>query len=108
MIKVNKVLIGIVLVALVFLYLVADLKKRTDVQFKEVIAHIERQNDSLLKSVEQDKKEIEKFNQRVDSLEQLKNKVIVRYKYKENEIDKSSSAHLVNEFKDIFASSGIK
>jgi hypothetical protein len=105
---VNKILAVLIGVMLVFIYLIADLKKRNDVNFKEAIAHIERQNDSLLKSVEQDKKEIEKFNRRVDSLEEVKNKIIVKYKFKENEIDKSSSAHLVNEFKDIFASSGIK
>jgi hypothetical protein len=93
---------------LIFIYLIADFKKRSDVNFKEAIANIERQNDSLLKSVEQDKKEIYKFNKRIDSLEEVKNKIIVKYKFKENEIDKSSSAHLVNEFKDIFASSGIK
>ena len=103
--KVTLILIGLMLI---FIYLIADFKKRSDANFKEAIAHIERQNDSLLKSVEQDKKEIEKFNRRVDSLEEVKNKIIVKYKYKENEIDKSSSAHLVNEFKDIFASSGIK
>lgn len=104
----NKILAILIAVMFVFIYLIADLKKQSDVNFKEAIAHIERQNDSLLKSVEQDKKEIEKFNRRVDSLEEVKNKIIVKYKFKENEIDKSSSAHLVNEFKDIFASSGIK
>ena len=103
--KISWILIGLMLI---FIYLIADFKKQSDVNFKEAIAHIERQNDSLLKSVEQHKKEIEKFNKRVDSLEEVKNKIIVKYKFKENEIDKSSSAHLVNEFKDIFASSGIK
>lgn len=103
--KISWILIGLMFI---FIYLIADLKKRSDVNFKEAIAHIERQNDSLLKSVEQDKKEIEKFNRRVDSLEEVKNKIIVKYKFKENEIDKSSSAHLVNEFKDIFAGCGIK
>jgi predicted RNase H-like nuclease (RuvC/YqgF family) len=105
---VNKILAILIAVMFVFIYLIADLKKRSDVNFKEAIAHIERQNDSLLKSIEQDKKEIEKFNRRVDSLEEVKNKIIVKYKFKENEIDKSSSAHLVNEFKDIFAGCGIK
>ena len=103
--KISWILIGLMLI---FIYLIADFKKRSDVNFKEAIANIERQNDSLLKSVEQDKKEIYKFNKRIDSLEEVKNKIIVKYKFKENEIDKSSSAHLVNEFKDIFASSGIK
>lgn len=103
--KISWILIGLMLI---FIYLIADFKNRSDVNFKEAIAHIERQNDSLLKSVEQDKKEIYKFNKRIDSLEELKNKVIIKYKFKENEIDKSSSAHLVNEFKDIFTSSGIK
>ena len=104
--KISSILIVVVVLS-ILIYLSYH-KKKEQIDYDSLIKKIELKNDSLLKQIELDKIEIGKIEKRFDSLEQVKNKIIVKYKEKENEIDKGSSAYLVNEFKDIFASGGIK
>lgn len=104
----NKIYPFIFLAGAIFVYFYFEKQSTQQKNFNEIVERIERQNDSLLKSIELDKEQIIKYNAKVDSLEKVKNKVIVKYKEKENEIDKGSSAYLVSEFESIFASSGIE
>jgi len=65
-------------------------------------------NELLLFDVTALKDSIKINQQQIDSLSKEKNKIVIKYKTKINEIDKFNSVQLVNEFDSIFSSANIK
>lgn len=99
----------IIIVLLIYIYI--NRKEKVDYDFDSMNKKIEllqKSNDSLINDVALKKKEIEKINQSIDSLESLKTQTITKYKYINNEIDKANFTELVSKFDSIFTNSGIK
>ena len=65
-------------------------------------------NDSLLSEIKYHNLEIERYKQEISYLGNKKEKIIIKYKTKVDEIEKLSNNSLVNEFDSIFAKFNIK
>lgn len=65
-------------------------------------------NEYLMFDVISLKDSIKQNEQQIDSLKNERNKIVIKYKTKINEIDKFNSVQLVNEFDSIFSSANIK
>lgn len=76
--------------------------------YKEEINAITKINDSLLLEIKIYKSKIEEYEQEISYLGNKKEKVIIKYKTKVDEIEKLSNNNLVNEFDSIFAKFNIK
>jgi CRISPR/Cas system CMR-associated protein Cmr5 small subunit len=76
--------------------------------YKEEINAITKINDSLLIEIKNYKIQIKEHEQEISYLGNQKEKVIIKYKTKVNEIEKLSNNSLVNEFDSIFAKFNVK
>jgi hypothetical protein len=75
---------------------------------KKVDSLMDNRNDSLRKIIERKNLEIDSMKLKLDSLDSLKPKIIIRYVRKVNEIKNASSVRMFNEFKRILAKDSIK
>lgn len=69
---------------------------------------LKKENDSLKKQVALEMFIISQYQIKVDSLESLKPKIIIKYVQKNKSIDNASVNELINEYKGIFTKSNIK
>jgi len=76
--------------------------------YEKEINNLKTINSNILSEVELDKIVIKSYEKTIDSLAQVKKKVITKYIQKTNEIDKANTVELVNEFNSIFSSANIK
>lgn len=76
--------------------------------YKEEINAITKINDSLLIEIKNYKIQIKEYEQEISYLGNQKEKVIIKYKTKVDEIEKLSNNSLVNEFDSIFAKFNVK
>ena len=90
-------------------YLAKYVKQKINYQdYKKESEKLQSQNDSLLNQINKDKIMIHLYQQKIDSIGELKKKVIIKYIEKRNEIDNYNSNNLVSEFDSIFTNAGIK
>lgn len=69
---------------------------------------LQRTNDSLSKSINNQRVLIVKLTQRIDSLEKTKSKIQYIYDEKFKEIDNANIGFVVDDFSRIFTENGIK
>ena len=75
---------------------------------QQKIDSLQASNDKLLKSIQESNLKIDSAYHRIDSLEELKRKTIIKYIHKKNEIDTASFGYLVHDFDSIFTANHIK
>ena len=86
----------------------AKYKKNNYQEYKKEYEKLQSQNDSLLNQINKDKIMIQLYQQKIDSIGEVKKKVIIKYIEKRNEIDNYNSNNLISEFDSIFTNAGIK
>jgi len=67
-----------------------------------------KENDSLKNEISLERIKISEYQCKIDSLEDLKPQVIIKYVQKNKSIDNANVNDLVNEYKGIFTKSNIK
>ena len=72
-------------------------------KFKAEVDSLNKVNDSLYSDIKNNKVIIDKYTQELNLLENKKQKVIIKYKTKVNEIDSLNNNNLVAEFDSIFS-----
>jgi hypothetical protein len=110
-IKINlQTIIAILIIINVIFFYAFFLKNETIDRrdYKGEINEITKINDSLKAEIELDKIVIARYEQELKILENKKEKVIIKYKTKVDEIEKLSNNSLVNEFDSIFAKFNVK
>ena len=75
---------------------------------QQKIDSLEKANDSLFATMRISNLKIDSAECRIDSLESVKKKTIVKYINKKNEIEIASVSYLVHEFDSIFTNNDIK
>ena len=71
--------------------------------YKIEIDSLNKVNDSLYSDIKNNKVIIDKYTQELNVLENKKQRVIIKYKNKVNEIDSLNNNNLVAEFDSIFS-----
>jgi len=79
-----------------------------DTIYKEQISELNKKNDSLKLSIQNKIDEIKTMELKIDSLENLKPKIQIRYVEKIKEIESANAIDVYNDFKRIFANNNIK
>ena len=75
---------------------------------QQKIDSLEKANDSLFATMRVSNLKIDSAQCKIDSLEEVKKKTIVKYITKKNEIDNASVSYLVHDFDSIFTTNHIK
>ena len=91
---------------IVFFYSLLSLEKYYD--YDKQIDSLEALNRDILKDIELDRIVIKSYEKAIDSLEQVKKKVTIKYISKSNEITNYSASSLVLEFDSIFSGANVK
>jgi len=110
-IKINLqfIIFILIIINVIFLFTFFLKKNYTDLRdYDGEIKTIKKINDSLLIEIKNLKIEIEQREQEISYLGHQKEKVIIKYIQRTNEIDKANCVELVNEFNNIFTSANIK
>jgi hypothetical protein len=110
-IKINLQFIIFILIIINVIFLFTFFFKNETIDrrnYKEEINAITKINDSLLIEIKNYKIQIKEYEQEISYLGNKKEKVIIKYKTKVDEIEKLSNNSLVNEFDSIFAKFNIK
>jgi hypothetical protein len=79
-----------------------------DIMLNAEIKRLNALNQQAIKEIEKRDLKIENFTTQIDSLQTLKQKIHIEYVSKYKEINNANSNDVVNEFKNIFANTGIK
>lgn len=79
-----------------------------DAIYKQQISDLNKKNDSLKLSMEKKIDEIKTMQFKIDSLENLKPQIQIRYVEKIKEIENANAIDVYNDFKRIFANNNIK
>ena len=90
------------------LYSITTFQKEYYEDYQKEIDNLKTINSNILNEIELDKIVIKSYEKTIDSLAQVKKKIITKYIQKTNEIDKANTVELVNEFNSIFSSANIK
>lgn len=102
------IILGITVVIFAFLYF----SKSEPVYDKELIEKqvddLKKRNEILNKEITEQANIILDFRNQIDSLENVKNKEIIKYVEKSNEIDAANVSDVISEFNGIFTNNGIK
>ena len=110
-IKINLQFIIFILIIINVIFLFTFFFKNETIDrrnYKEEINAITKINDSLLIEIKNYKIQIKEYEQEISYLGHQKEKVIIKYKTKVDEIEKLSNNSLVNEFDSIFAKFNVK
>jgi len=110
-IKINLqfIIFILIIINVIFLFTFFLKNNYTDLRdYDGEIKTIKKINDSLLIEIKNLKIEIEQREQEISYLGHQKEKVIIKYIQRTNEIDKANCVELVNEFNNIFTSANIK
>lgn len=110
-IKINPQIIIFILIIINVIFLFTFFYKNDYIDrrnYKEEINAITKINDSLLIEIKNYKIQIKEYEQEISYLGNQKEKVIIKYKTKVDEIEKLSNNSLVNEFDSIFAKFNVK
>ena len=110
-IKINLQFIIFILIIINVIFLFTFFFKSETIDrrnYKEEINAIIKINDSLLIEIKNYKIQIKEYEQEISYLGNQKEKVIIKYKTKVDEIEKLSNNSLVNEFDSIFAKFNVK
>jgi CRISPR/Cas system CMR-associated protein Cmr5 small subunit len=110
-IKINLQFIIFILIIINVIFLFTFFLKNETIDrrdYKGEINAITKINDSLLIEIKNYKIQIKEYEQEISYLGNQKEKVIIKYKTKVDEIEKLSNNSLVNEFDSIFAKFNIK
>jgi len=110
-IKINLqfIIFILIIINVIFLFTIFFKNETIDRRnYKEEINAITKINDSLLIEIKNYKIKIKEYEQEISYLGNQKEKVIIKYKTKVNEIEKLSNNSLVNEFDSIFAKFNVR
>lgn len=110
-IKINLQFIIFILIIINVIFLFTFFFKNDTIDrgnYKEEVNAINKINDSLLIEIKNYKIQIKEYEQEISYLGNQKEKVIIKYKIKVDEIEKLSNNSLVNEFDSIFAKFNVK
>tara|TARA_R110000868_G_scaffold222709_1_gene474551 strand:- start:312 stop:653 length:342 start_codon:yes stop_codon:yes gene_type:complete len=110
-IKINLqfIIFILIIINVIFLFTFFLKNNYTDIRdYKSEINEITKINDSLLIEIKNYKSQIKSYEQEISYLGNQKEKVIIKYIQKTNEIDKANCVELVNEFNIIFTGANIK
>jgi hypothetical protein len=68
----------------------------------------EQENIQLKKKIAENSKKQAIYENKIDSLSKLKNKISIQYQIKENEIKNAYSFYVINQLDSIFTKNGVK
>lgn len=108
--KKNLIIIALSIGVLILLYIAFSPSPSPydSTLIEQKVRELQRENDSLaLVNVVMEEKQ-NKATQKIDSLEGLKPKIIIKYVQTFKEIDSYSTAHVISKFDSIFADNGVK
>jgi hypothetical protein len=91
-----------------FFYSLLSLEKNYYYDYDRQIDSLTTVNREILKEIELDRIVIKSYEKAIDSLEQVKKKVTIKYIAKSNEITNYSANSLVLEFDSIFSRANVK
>lgn len=104
-------IIGFMLLSFFFLYVMREEIKKNSSEnliYNDQLAILKHKNDSLKKCIESKLYEIKTMQTKIDSFEQLKPQIEIRYVEKLKKIENASAIDVYNDFKHIFADNNIK
>lgn len=77
-------------------------------KMKRSIDSLHNQNEQLILKISGYENSIKGFQNKIDSLENLKQEIKVIYVRKKNKIDSASSSVIISEYNDIFTKNSVK
>lgn len=77
-------------------------------KMNKTIDSLNKQNEKLRTLITGFESSIKTYENKIDSLEDLKQEIKIVYVKKKNKIDSSSTSDIINEYKDIFSKGSVK
>lgn len=107
-----KDILSITIIIVLFFYIYINKNNKdessTTIERDNLINQLEQQNNLYMNDIAKQEQYILIITRKIDSLESLKPKIIEKYKYINNEIDKANCSQLITKFDSIFSSASIK
>ncbi len=79
-----------------------------ETKINKTIDSLNKQNEKLRTLITGFESSIKTYENKIDSLEDLKQEIKIVYVKKKNKIDSSSTSDIINEYKDIFSKGSVK